>query len=128
MGLHAKLLQSCLTLCDPMDCSLPCSSIQGILQARTLEWVAIFSSSRSAPTPGIESRSPELQVDSLPSEPPEKPWGWRRGWGRMAVWLQQRKCQGAVDRNESTDHHGCILMVKPAPSECTFGPGTALRA
>ena len=32
--------QSCLTLCEPMDCSLPGSSVHGILQARTLEWVA----------------------------------------------------------------------------------------
>ena len=34
--------QSCLTLCDPMDCSLPGSSIQGILQTRILEWAAIL--------------------------------------------------------------------------------------
>ena len=38
---NAKLLQSCLTLCDPMDCSLPGSSVHGILQASILEWVAI---------------------------------------------------------------------------------------
>ena len=37
----AKLLQSCLTLCDPIDGSQPGSPIPGILQARTLEWVAI---------------------------------------------------------------------------------------
>ena len=37
----AKLLQSCLTLCDPIDWSPPGSPIPGILQARTLEWVAI---------------------------------------------------------------------------------------
>ena len=37
----AKLLQSCLTLCDPTDGSPPGSSVPGILQARTLEWVAI---------------------------------------------------------------------------------------
>ena len=37
----AKSLQSCPTLCDPMDCSPPGSSVHGILQARTLEWVAI---------------------------------------------------------------------------------------
>ena len=37
----AKSLQSCLTLCDPIDGSPPGSSIPGILQARTLEWVAI---------------------------------------------------------------------------------------
>ena len=33
--------QSCLTLCDPMDCSQPGSSVHGILQARILEWVAM---------------------------------------------------------------------------------------
>ena len=37
----AKSLQSCPTLCDPMDCSPPGSPIPGILQARTLEWLAI---------------------------------------------------------------------------------------
>ena len=37
----AKSLQSCPTLSDPMDCSLPGSSIHGISQARVLEWVAI---------------------------------------------------------------------------------------
>ena len=37
----AKLLQSCLTLCDPTDGSPPGSPVPGILQARTLEWVAI---------------------------------------------------------------------------------------
>ena len=38
---YAKSLQSCLTLCDPIDGSLPGSPVPGILQARTLEWVAI---------------------------------------------------------------------------------------
>ena len=43
----AKSLQSCLTLCDPIDGSQPGSSVPGILQARTLEWVAIsFSNAR----------------------------------------------------------------------------------
>ena len=37
----AKSLQSCPTLCDPIDGSLPGSAVPGILQARTLEWVAI---------------------------------------------------------------------------------------
>ena len=40
----AKLLQSCPTLCDPIDGSPPGSPVPGILQARTLEWVAISSS------------------------------------------------------------------------------------
>ena len=38
---YAKSLQSCLTLCDPIDGSPPGSPVPGILQARTLEWVAI---------------------------------------------------------------------------------------
>ena len=36
-----EVAQSCLTLCDPMDCSLPGSSVHGIFQASVLEWVAI---------------------------------------------------------------------------------------
>ena len=39
-----KSLQSCLTLCDPIDWSLPGFSVHGILQARTLEWFAVSSS------------------------------------------------------------------------------------
>ena len=49
--------QSCPTLCSPMDCSLPGSSVHGILQSRLLEWVA-FSSSRDLSNPGIEPASP----------------------------------------------------------------------
>ena len=39
--IQAKLLQFCLTFCDPMDCTLPGSSVHGILQARILQWVAM---------------------------------------------------------------------------------------
>ena len=46
--LCAKSLQSCLTLCDPMNHSPPSSSVHGILQARILEWVAMFSSRGSS--------------------------------------------------------------------------------
>ena len=57
-----KVTQSCPTLHDPMD-----YTVHGILQARILEWVAIpFSRGSSQP------RSPALQADSLPSEPPGK--------------------------------------------------------
>ena len=48
MCVHAKSPQSCLTLCDPMDCSLPGSSVHGILQARVLEWFAISLSRGSS--------------------------------------------------------------------------------
>ena len=59
--------QSCLTLCDAMDCSLPGSSVHEIFQARILEWVAI-SFSRGSYQPRIEPRSLALQADSLPTE------------------------------------------------------------
>ena len=43
----SEVAQSCLTLCNPMDCSLPGSSVHGIFQTRILEWVAISFSRRS---------------------------------------------------------------------------------
>ena len=67
--------QSCPTLWDPMDCSPPGSTIHEIFQARILEWVAI-SFSRDLPNPGIQPRTPELQVDSLPTELQGKPKGF----------------------------------------------------
>ena len=59
MYTHAK---SCLIPCDPTDCSLPGSSVHAVLQARTLEWVAM-PSSRGSSWPGIKPEplmSPEL--------------------------------------------------------------------
>ena len=60
--------QSCPALCNPIDYSLPGSSIHWIFQARILEWVAI-SFSRGFSDPGIQPRSLALQADSLSSEP-----------------------------------------------------------
>ena len=60
------------TLCDPVDCSPPGSSVHGILQARILEWVAI-SSSTDLPHPEIEPQPPILQADSLVLDPPGIP-------------------------------------------------------
>ena len=46
----SEVAQSCLTLCNPMDCSLPGSSVHGIFQAIVLEWIAIsFSRGSSQP-------------------------------------------------------------------------------
>ena len=51
--MHAQLLQSCLMFCDPMDCSLPGSSVHGILQARILESDPC-PPPRDLPDPGIK--------------------------------------------------------------------------
>ena len=45
----SEVTQSCLTLCNPMDCNLPGSSVHGILQARVLEWVAIWGGNKQGP-------------------------------------------------------------------------------
>ena len=71
--LCVKSLQSCPTLCDLVDCSPPGSYVHGILQSRTLGWVAIPFSG-NLPNPGTESRSPALQVDYLPAVLSEKPY------------------------------------------------------
>ena len=69
---ESEVAQSCLTLCDLVDCSPPGSSVHGILQARVLGWVAI-PFSMNFPDPGIEAASTALQADSLLSEPPGRP-------------------------------------------------------
>ena len=62
--------QSCPTLCNPMDCSLPGSSVHGILPARISNWVPFPGDLHD---PGIEPRSPALQAASLPAEILGKP-------------------------------------------------------
>ena len=54
---ESEVAQSCLTLCDPVDCSSPGSSVHGVLQARKLEWVAISFSTGDLLDPGIEPMS-----------------------------------------------------------------------
>ena len=70
---HAKLLQSHLILCNPVDCNPPGSSVHGILQAGIVEWVAMPSSSGSS-WPGDWTRVSlsllHWQAGSLPLEPP----------------------------------------------------------
>ena len=72
---ESEVAQSSPTLCNPMDCNLPGSSVHGIFQARrVLEWVAIsFSRGENLSNPGNKPGSPTLQADALPSEPPGKP-------------------------------------------------------
>ena len=55
-----EVAQSCPTLCDPMDCSLPGSSIHGVFQARVLEWGAITEGTKR--TQKEEISSDDLKV------------------------------------------------------------------
>ena len=78
--IEVKVAQLCPTLSDPID-----YTVHGILQARILEWVAL-PFSRGSFQPGIEPRSPSLQVDSLPAETQGKPKNTgvgRSNWGLL---------------------------------------------
>ena len=66
---YIRVTESCLTLCDPMNCSLPGSSVHGILQARMLEWIAISFDLPSLRIERLSPMSPAFQADSLPTEP-----------------------------------------------------------
>ena len=85
--LHAKrakdfllVAQLCSTLSDPVDRSLPGSSVHGILQARILGWVAIpFSRGSSLLKDGTRF----LQANSLPSEPLGKPSDREKRWEKI---------------------------------------------
>ena len=61
------------TLCDLMDCSLPSSSVYGDSPGKNTGVGCHAILQGNLPNPGIELRSPALQADSLPSEPPRKP-------------------------------------------------------
>ena len=70
----AKSLQSCPTLCDPIDGSPPGSPVPGILQARTLEWVAIsFSKINPAAAAAKSLQSCPTLCDPIDGSPPGSP-------------------------------------------------------
>ena len=68
MKQSALSAQACQTICDPMDCSPPGSSVHGTLQARIMQWVAIPFSRRVFPR--SEPPSPTLKAESSLSKPP----------------------------------------------------------
>ena len=70
--MHAKSLQSCPIQCDPMDYSLPGSSVHGILQARLLEWVSM-SFSRGSSQPRDWTQVSCIAGRFFTAEPPGKP-------------------------------------------------------
>ena len=102
-----KVAQWCLTLCDPMA-----YTVRGILQVRILEWV---------PNPGIEPRSPGLQVGYLPAEPQGKPK--KTGVGSLSllqgIILTQESNQGLLPCRQTLyqlsyqgNHYWLLVMCK----------------
>ena len=112
----SEVAQSCLTLCDPMDCSPPGSSIRGIFQARVLEWVAI-SFSRDLPLPGIKAGSPTLLANTFTI------WATRETWQAIVhrvaesqTWLKQLCTHSRV----CFWHQGNIDLLEWVPSFSIF--------
>ena len=84
--MEVLVTQLCLILCDSIDCSLPGSSVHGILQQEY--WSGLpFPSPGDLPDPGIKPGSPTLQANSLPYEPLRKPQ--ERVWhGQKVTWFK----------------------------------------
>ena len=103
---ESEVAQSCPILCDPVDCSPPG---RGILQARILEWVAIFF-----------SRSPALRADALTSEPPGKP---------VLFELQgspKRIGSGGIRTHAPEETGALIQRLRPLGHATTSHPGVFL--
>ena len=134
---HAKSLQSCPTLCDPMDCSPPGSS-EGILQARILEWAAM-PSSRWRSNPGIEpvsrtslalagrffTTSVTWQTRPMASHSSTLAWKipWTEELGRLQSWGIKES-----DMTEWLHFHFSLVCVgegngNPLQYSCLENPG-----
>ena len=101
-----------------MDCSLPGSSVHGILQERRLEWVWLpFPSPGDLPNPGIELRSLALQADSLPFEPPGKPLIKEEHWqSDFQAFLKANKFSSVTQLCLTLRFHGLQHVRSPCPS------------
>ena len=94
----SNLLLSCIRLL-----ATPWTVVHGILQARILQWVAFPPSLGDLPNPGIEPRSPALQVDSLPAELTGKPKNTGVGSPVLlqGIFLIQELNQGLLHHRQS---------------------------
>ena len=117
----AKSLQSCLTLCDPMDCSPLGSSVHGILQARILEWVAM-PSSKGSPRPRDKTcvsyiSYTDWQVSPLSLAPSGKP---------LCIHTHYQACQASRVRHvwsRSSLTHGALEPRSISNRNSTRHPG-----
>ena len=118
MKMEVKVVRSCPGLIDPVNCT-----VQGVLQARILEWVA--TSPGDLPDPGIVPESPARQADSLLMEPSGKPKKWniscqigkRRTLESSATIATE---DGALASLEGTQEgkdtrHLAAIRLQPAP-------------
>ena len=99
--------QLCVTLCNPMDCSLPGCSVHGILQAIP-EWVAI-SSSRGSSQPRDQTQVSCIAGDSLLSAPPGKPYCINSG--RIGNYIRRQGIPGGLAVKNSPANAGDKSLI-----------------
>ena len=111
---HAKSFQLCPTLCDPMNYSLPGSSVHGILQARILEWVSM-PSSRGSSWPRDQTCVSYIEGRFFPIEPPER---------HSKIWLRsKRKGKPVICSNRDEPWELYAMWNKPDTKRLTPGDG-----
>ena len=120
LNLHAdKSLQSCPTLCYPIDSSLPGSFVPGILQARTLEWVAISFSNAWKWKGKVKSLS-HVRLLATPwtaahQAPPSMGFSWQEYWSGVPspspIYIWWVKSQGSTVLAGSKSHDDIIHIL-----------------
>ena len=126
-NVQSKVTQSCLTLCDPMDCSLPGSSICGIFQARVVEWAAISFSNYC--TIALISHASKLRLKILQArlqqyvnrELADVQAGFRKGRGtKLPISAGSSKKQ---ESSKKTSIFALLTMPKPLTVWITINCG-----
>ena len=104
--------QPCLTLCDPMDCSLTGSSVHGDPPGKNRSGL-LCPSPGELPNPGVEPRCPPLQADSLPTEPPGKPKKTRLGTLSLlqGISLNQESNQGLLHCRQILEKERAVAQL-----------------
>ena len=108
LALPAKSFQSCLTLWDPMDCSLQGSSVHGILQTRILEWVAM-PSYRDLPNPGLR-----LTSLTCPASAEQFFTTNTTSLAQMSVWQDEVRKDPPPENPDVKEESG-LLVSAPGP-------------
>ena len=125
-----EVTQSCPTLFDPMDCSLPGSSLHGILQARVLEWVAIsFSRGSSQPRDWARvSRIPGRHFNLWATrEAPHRVWFYYKRKSTY-IWVDGHTCREVHGRSSEKIHYTVESSYEGVGGEHTeFFPSECLH-
>ena len=128
---ESEVTQSCPTLCDPMDCSPPGSSLHGIFQAIVLEWIAIsFSRGSSWPRDRtlVSCIAGWCFTGWATRESPKEQWKWKWKWSRFWLfatpWAVAYQAPPSVEFSRQKYWSGLLF---PSPGDLPY-PGIKPRS